>query len=34
MGHLGQKKVQNDVFGRFIVQNTLVLGDFAYFDQE
>ena len=30
---LGPKRGQNEVLGHFLVQNALVFGDFAYYDQ-
>ena len=34
MGHLGPKRGQNDaVLGHSLVQNTLVFGNFAQYDQ-
>jgi hypothetical protein len=34
MGHLGLKRGQNEVLGHYLAQNTLVVGDFGYYDQE
>jgi hypothetical protein len=33
MGHLGPKRGKNEVLGHLHVQNALVFGDFAYYDQ-
>ena len=32
MGHLGLKMGQNEVLGHFLLQKSLVFGDFAYYD--
>ena len=34
MGHLGQKRGQNEVLVHYFAQNALVFGDYAYHDWE
>ena len=34
MGPIGAKRGQNEVLGHFLVQNSFVLADFAYYDWE